>query len=573
MTRLEQNPPADRLRYIAKQYAKYPIVTFSMIDVIAHTVGEDGWKTAVTDAAIKAMGEAAMSDDAAEINSAYRASRLIERVIYTTTEPLFTSLKNEVAEATPILVEMVSELRGFKERNQSEGTFLWMSKQLADKAKPVVTALQATRRDDGDRIAPHIIEEAREYVEAVRFFKTRGTAIGQWAEKEKPNLTSMSFDEVKEAIEDFDSSGKKPPTQHEIAHTFDDGWTVQLLPGTYCEEEKDAMQHCGRARMSDSVLYSIRDPKGFPHVTIEWNENLNKAIQTFGKQNKTPAEKYKKYVDSFMATLNVKKLPPDIQAIVDWAQKNVDWIDEEHLEGYATKWLEVVRNVSDFMEWMDEGVYFTAYQSVKSMLGEDVSPAEFRDFPWAVQRAIEEDDGGRRTEGLIKTGRIASSLAAAAPYFSPAGQASLPGVDVSPPSMSAAQIKKRKAISDVWRHQGFYPDSEGSKGLLVFPAEDWIATGFIEVDPTFDYQDVKKWAEQGISPDVAFEWMTEDAADGSDTEFTPETVRRLIDRGISPEETEGMDVNESTDLQDVLDWLSSRGIEKNRKRRTSREAR
>jgi len=569
---LQQNPPIDRLRYIAKQYEKYPVVTFSMIDIIAHTVGEDGWKATVSDAVTKAMRDAYLSDDSAEINSAERASRLIGKVVYSTTEPLFTSLKDQVAEITPVLVEMTSELRGFKERNQSEGTFAWMAKQLSEKAKPVVLALQKVKISDREPIPRQITEEAREYVEAVRFFKTRGTAIGQWAAKEKPKLMQMSFDDVKDAVEDFDSDGKKPPTQHPVFHDFGDGWTVQELPGTYCEEEKDAMQHCGRARERDSTLYSIRDPRGYPHVTIEWNENQGKAIQIFGKQNKKPAPKYQKYVDALFESgkLEVRKLPKELQDIIDALRDSPGSgdMEEEYEESYAHGWQDAVGDAEQVKEWLLSGLSYSDYETAGALVAEDVTPDEFDDFPWAVTRAV--SDSQARIDDLVAIGRIAVALSEAPRFEGRDLQLPLPSV---PMERAEKDFQARKKASSLWKWIEFTLNRSDSLDQFVFPAEDWIATDFIKTDPTFEYEDVKEWVKYGFTPDQAAAWMTESAADSMDTELTPKTIRTLVDRGITPEDIADMDVNEKTDAVDVIDYLRSRGIEKNRKRRTSRETR
>ena len=100
-----------------------------------------------------------------------------------------------------------------------------------------------------------------------------------------------------------------------------------------------------------------------------------------------------------------------------------------------------------------------------------------------------------------------------------------------------------------------------------------VVSNFIKTDTTFEYEDVKEWVKYGFTPGQAAAWMTESATESIDTELTPKTIRALVDRGITPEDIADMNVNEKTDAVDVIDYLRSRGIEKNRKRRTSRETR
>lgn len=63
--------------------------------------------------------------------------------------------------------------------------------------------------------------------------------------------------------------------------------------------EGKIMGHCvggknykSKVRNKQSIIFSIRDKKNLPHVTIEVDVNSRTTIQKFGKGNKPPKEKY-----------------------------------------------------------------------------------------------------------------------------------------------------------------------------------------------------------------------------------------------------------------------------------------
>jgi hypothetical protein len=65
--------------------------------------------------------------------------------------------------------------------------------------------------------------------------------------------------------------------------------------GSYCDEIK--------GRDERVIIYSLKDPKGLPHVTIEANQN-NEINQIKGKENAAPIPKYIPYVKDFILKNN-----------------------------------------------------------------------------------------------------------------------------------------------------------------------------------------------------------------------------------------------------------------------------
>lgn len=93
---------------------------------------------------------------------------------------------------------------------------------------------------------------------------------------------------------------------------FEDGYTWVDL-GIGCSEvEGELMQHCGLAG-AGGTLFSLRDPGGKPHVTIEYDKEDNKIAQVAGKQNTRPSPKYVPYIQAF-----VKKTGADVAYGSGW---------------------------------------------------------------------------------------------------------------------------------------------------------------------------------------------------------------------------------------------------------------
>lgn len=63
------------------------------------------------------------------------------------------------------------------------------------------------------------------------------------------------------------------------------------------------MQHCGKA---NGDMYSLRDPNGKPHVTmdVDYQHQRHLVRQCKGKQNAAPDYRYWKYIGEFAKKLD-----------------------------------------------------------------------------------------------------------------------------------------------------------------------------------------------------------------------------------------------------------------------------
>jgi hypothetical protein len=135
----------------------------------------------------------------------------------------------------------------------------------------------------------------------------KGNAIGQWALDNRVDLTRTTLETALVESQKYAREARVVP-QGFVFFTFDDGWTVQRL-GT--REELDAegemMQHCVGAYFEradiltgTTTIFSLRDPHGKPHVTMEYSRQTKRFVQIRGKQNDPPIAAYAARVQTFI---------------------------------------------------------------------------------------------------------------------------------------------------------------------------------------------------------------------------------------------------------------------------------
>lgn len=141
---------------------------------------------------------------------------------------------------------------------------------------------------------------------AAQELRNRFRSIVDWAEAEKVDLNRYRADEAVEGADEWASLrdfGEVP--QGLAVYTFDDGWSVQqLATQDQLNAESKIMQHClenyeakggGDVSSSDGRdvwIYSLRDHKGHPHATLEWDLDDSYVSQLRGKQNDVPKPEY-----------------------------------------------------------------------------------------------------------------------------------------------------------------------------------------------------------------------------------------------------------------------------------------
>jgi uncharacterized protein YjbI with pentapeptide repeats len=325
---MEQNPPVDRFKYVVKQYWDTPHRR------ILYDVGQISLSLTGRDHA------------AYDLNRTYHA--LQNHLDFPETggeyQLLFDRAQREYAlelidegYATDVAQELMEEEFGTYEA--------WLDKNVERDMNGLLRHVEKELppRHPHDFLIPWIARELgrlnkevrkgratnHDYTSATNLLGTKGPAIGMWVEQERIDLGKVSLAEAVEAVKDFEVERAGGLPQGEEVYRFKDGWTVQMLSADQLDAEGEEMQHCvagycDQVRHGETFIFSLRNPSGRPHVTIEWEpksrlsdaevdalkdflvgyvtdvETPGRFVQIMGKQNDEPADKYRPYVQEFI---------------------------------------------------------------------------------------------------------------------------------------------------------------------------------------------------------------------------------------------------------------------------------
>jgi hypothetical protein len=111
----------------------------------------------------------------------------------------------------------------------------------------------------------------------------------EWTEWLKRREVEGNVEEGEKEIVRLDGGFKIVRLTNEAALDLE-GKLMQHCVGSYAEEVED----------EDVVIYSLRDSSNRPHVTFEVDPDRKSVVQIKGKQNDTPAEKYRSAIVEFL---------------------------------------------------------------------------------------------------------------------------------------------------------------------------------------------------------------------------------------------------------------------------------
>lgn len=176
---------------------------------------------------------------------------------------------------------------------------------------------------------------------------------------------------------------------------FSDGSYWLNLNKSYCEEEGNAMGHCGNA--NSGILYSLRDQNGKPHITAEISVSESTAYQIFGKANSKPAKKYHEKILKLLGELKITKvlvqthegeslnIEEDISdELKEWFEEEYEYyptlggITEEELKAGQKKINDSIENYTHASCWISEEAEEGEHLSVHTFT--DVTIPYFSDF-------------------------------------------------------------------------------------------------------------------------------------------------------------------------------------------------
>ena len=298
----EPNAPIDRLRWVAKTYEHMPVVAWETIRVALNTLGLD--HIYMNNATFDGIGDGTWGAEFGRYESMSRTQFGFTRGALTAqrVSELLTMLEPELPSDT-----------------EYDFLFPWVAAQLGPIAKRTRRAWK--QEHEGRLTHPHAMhwyDEAPLFMGIAEAFRERGSAIAQWALANRIDLGRVTAAEAIEGAKNFRLAGF-PVLQGPVVFDFGDGWTVQELPPDALKAEGEVMQHCvgtycERVRAGKTVIYSLRDPQGLPHVTMEvapdapglaesmsqFGYAAGRFQQIYGKQNQPPKDEYKARVRAFI---------------------------------------------------------------------------------------------------------------------------------------------------------------------------------------------------------------------------------------------------------------------------------
>lgn len=268
---LVPNSPSGRMRHVIKTYrhSKSPFVAVDTMRIALAMMGRDAAATRMASmaAALGLPRSFAYSEPAAEDDWKYFHDQI----------------------AAPWNDEYLPE------RHEYDFMIPWIARELGRLAK-------AVHRGHGN---------VDDYHEAKETLYNRAPAIAMWATRERVDIGRTSLAEALEAIRHFDAFAGEMP-QGEVVYEFEDGYTLQRIwKPEQLEAEGAAMQHCVGDYCLDegdpTHIYSLRDERGMPHVTMEYDigtiDQGGHFVQIYGKQNEGPVAKYRPYLKTVIEEL------------------------------------------------------------------------------------------------------------------------------------------------------------------------------------------------------------------------------------------------------------------------------
>jgi hypothetical protein len=571
---LTPNPTNDRLKFILKTYgAKRPQVVIDMVGVIANTIGVDRWADELVE-----RTQSADPQFAVDVRN-WGPGSLVN----------VPGLNPPSQDFLAVLIEMVSALPQFHTRHRADPLFPWMATQLARAFEPIAKIV-AGKPDEEVRGAP---SPADVYRDVLRKMRRGGTMLAQWYEAKRPNLGQYDFSRAwREASAWSETEGPVP--QGEVVVELSDGWTAQkLATKEQLNVEGEKMQHCvgsyaDEVKNARTTIYSLRDAKGQPHVTIEVKND--RVQQTQGKQNRKPDAKYQKYVEEFDGWLEendieADKIPAHLQPYAEALEAHAYDIEDEHLEMYAADWREQVGNPATTAEWLKSGISYNDAELAGSLEGDDVTPEEFVKFPYPVLYKINEN-GARDLSKLVIVARMALVLEELAPKrdpllpskqtepFESTPRGRVPGQEPTGGQMVKSRWSDKlesrwPSISfDVWSIGR--PIKEEDDVEWLYPAEEWLAEDF-GVDPTDDNY-VGPWFIHRFTPEEATEWWEMGIEDGEKAaELLSRRVTLKLLKQFEDDDNAPYLNLEKASVTQIVDAIDEAGLVRNPSKRTSKK--
>ena len=243
-------------------------------------------------------------------------------------------------------VWLAREIKKFRELAvQNYNNYIHYVEEMADKynvkllvdAQEQMTPEERIKHDELRSMQP-MIDPKNNYLPEMVPWQSQNEAISviDYIKQNNPDIMSMPYDkvlensvawheELKQRAEEETAASYK---SHNVVYTYPNKWEIVKLESGDCKPEGDLMGHCVGGYAEDvangsTEIYSLRDEKNRPHVTIEMSiynppetplthekplltKSNIEVRQIQGKGNDDPADKYKIMIKEWFESLKQK---------------------------------------------------------------------------------------------------------------------------------------------------------------------------------------------------------------------------------------------------------------------------
>lgn len=166
------------------------------------------------------------------------------------------------------LASLVIAVTALPAHNPTDFLVPWIARELVTLARAIVDA------QTGNFFSWKAKESRGDYYAAVHTLMDKAPAIAQWAKESRTDIGKIDLATALETIATYKFKTSLVE-QGTIVFRYADGWTVQeLRTERALSQEGKNMQncvggYCETVEKGEARIYSVRDPSGQPHVTME----------------------------------------------------------------------------------------------------------------------------------------------------------------------------------------------------------------------------------------------------------------------------------------------------------------
>ncbi|MDE2103047.1 MAG: PcfJ domain-containing protein [Patescibacteria group bacterium] len=179
------------------------------------------------------------------------------------------------------------------------------------------------------------------------------------------DINKMDWQQFEDWWQQWKKDNRAAEEQGEVVYKFDDDWTIQrLTTPEQLQYEGDEMGHCvggyeyaNHAATGQDQIYSLRDPKGEPHITIEIEGNKVEGTGHGPNDTWKEPEYYGPHAVQERPAKPGTKTPNEVFDVVQIQGKGNNAYPEERYTKRIREWFDSLRQQGVDLQWTPDGQY------------------------------------------------------------------------------------------------------------------------------------------------------------------------------------------------------------------------